>query len=139
MSVISQCIQLHAEILPSEDLFSAMPTNGHSRAHVSALLSTCCWLDQLARENPAMPDGCNAMMSDEQTLFVDDDAIALARLPELVEWLERTAYALVRDGDAKTGNALFVAVAAAEKAVEARSRGENTDLSSPTERITPGS
>lgn len=43
------------------------------------------------------------------------DALAIARMPELLKKMEQTAYALVRRGDRTTSNMLFMAVAAAEK------------------------
>ncbi|MDX8355194.1 hypothetical protein [Cognatiyoonia sp. IB215182] len=70
-------------------------------------------------------------MPDNREIIVEDDVMTLARLPELVQWIEKTAYALIRDGDTKTGNALFVAVAAAQNAVEAKKalQQSNSDAS----------
>ena len=42
------------------------------------------------------------------------DAFVLAKLPELLQKMEETAYALVRSGDTRASSLLFMAVAAAE-------------------------
>lgn len=65
-----------------------------------------------------MLDGSNVAMHDKCEFIDGNDAITLARVPELIQNLEETAYALVRNGDAKNGNALFVAVVAAQCAAD---------------------
>jgi len=67
-------------------------------------------------------------MTDRHESMHRDDAIILARLPELVQLLEEAAYALIRNGDAKNGNALFLAVVAAQGAVETIAANRNSDL-----------
>jgi hypothetical protein len=50
----------------------------------------------------------------------DRDAMTIARLQELIEKMEETAYAMVRLGESNTGMAIFMAVAAAEKSRDSR-------------------
>lgn len=65
-----------------------------------------------------MLDVSYARSFDGPNSIVERDAMTIARLPELIEKLEETAYALVRQGETETGNALFVAVAAIERSDE---------------------
>ena len=89
--------------------------------------------NQLARKNPAMLDSTNSPTTDKQDSIDKDDALALARLPALVERLEETAYALVRKGDAINGRDMFVAVAAAQRAMNTQTADLNGDLELPSE------
>ncbi|MDX8350275.1 hypothetical protein SLH49_19970 [Cognatiyoonia sp. IB215446] len=73
-----------------------------------------------------MLDGSNVATNDKSEFIDVDDAITLGRLPELVQHLEETAYALVRNGDAKNGNALFLAVVAAQRAVDTIAADKNS-------------
>ena len=63
-----------------------------------------------------MTNSSNITMFDGPKNNEARDAMTIARLPELIEKLEETAYTLVRHGESETGYALFMAVAAFERA-----------------------
>ena len=68
-----------------------------------------------------MLDSDNIAMFEVPTGNNDQDAMTIALLPELIKKMEETAYAMVRRCKAEAGQALFIAVAAAERSRQSES------------------